>query len=680
MTVFGLHWEDLLMIALYVGAMVWIGRRTSRTVKGEADLYLGGRRLGRVLQFFLNFGNMTDLNNTVTTSSAVYANGAGGTWISLQTLFMTPYYWFMNVWFRRVRLVTMADLFEDRFGGRTLSTLYSIFTIVLAIATIGWGYLVTYKTIAPLMTKEPAAWTPAETRMLSDYADYRALTRIDRISALTPAEAERYARLKEGVFRGEIHSYVSWLKPLPFYAGCAAVVAAYCVVGGLTAAVMIDVIQGLLIMVFSIMLIPFGLARIGGFEGLHSRLPDYYFDLFGSSSAGAFTWFSMLAILFTSLVQINAVVHNMTIGGSARNEMAARVGAVSGGYGKRLMIVAWSVCGLLAAGIFGRGLADPDNAWGMLSQALLLPGLVGLMLVGILAANMSWLSARSLVIAALFSRNLYEPLFPGRSEAHYVLVGRAAIVAVLGIGVAAAALMHSVVEVAKLMITSYAVFGAPVVLIFLWRRLTRKATLVSVVVSTLLICVVPYAVPSVPALRRLPALTVMTRPGATAAGARIDPVPVFFEAVVHSDPANPDSPLEGQGYFSVENWILSLAGVDVRSFTPAGLLASRFWFDGLLPFALLIPLSLLTSPDDPGRVARFHAKMKTPVAATPEEDERELAASAADPGRFDDRKLFPGSNWELTKWTRVDAVGFAACCAASFAILGVFWALLRIGR
>jgi len=72
MTFYGLHWADLLMIGLYLGAMVYIGQRTARTVKKQTDLYLGGRKLGKALQFFLNFGNMTDLNNTVTTSSAVY--------------------------------------------------------------------------------------------------------------------------------------------------------------------------------------------------------------------------------------------------------------------------------------------------------------------------------------------------------------------------------------------------------------------------------------------------------------------------------------------------------------------------------------------------------------------------------------------------------------------------------
>jgi SSS family solute:Na+ symporter len=703
MVVLGLHWQDWLMIALYLGALVYIGQRTARTVKLQTDLYLGGRKLGKALQFFLNFGNMTDLNNAVTTTSAVYGSGAGGTWIALQTLFMTPYYWFMNVWFRRVRLMTMADLFEDRFGGRSLATIYSLFNIGFAIATIGWGYMVTYKTIAPLMMKEPAAYSPAEGRMIADYGEYRTLGRQAQLAALSPAEQARYDRLKEAAVRGELQAYVSYLDPVPFYTICAVVVGTYCVLGGLKAAVLIDIIQGLLIMVFSVMLIPFGLHRIGGFTGLHARVPDYIFDVFGSVSAGEYTWFSMLAILFTSLVQINAVIHNMTIGGSAKNEMAARVGAVSGGYSKRLMIIAWGLCGLIAIGLFGRDLPDPDATWGMLGRTLLVPGLIGLMLVGILAAKMSALSAQSLVISALFAKNLYEPLQPGRTERHYVFVGRLIIVLVLFLGILAATLMDSVVEIAKLVITAYAIFGAPIMLIFLWRRLTKAAALVTVLLLMLIICILPYAVPAVPALRRLPALTAMTEPQvrqvtghATAAdvGAgraaqagdrlvksiRLEPVPIFFENVVHLDPADLSSPREGRGAFRTENWLVSLCGVNLRRFTPAGLLATRFWFDGLLPFFLLIPLSWLTRPTDPVRVERFYVKMKTPVAPTPEEDAAALAASYAAPGRFNDQKLFPRSNWELTKWTRVDTIGFFVCSAVSCAMLGLFWGLLQLGK
>ena len=74
----------------------------------------------------------------------------------------------------------------------------------------------------------------------------------------------------------------------------------------------------------------------------------------------------------------------------------------------------------------------------------------------------------------------------------------------------------------------------------------------------------------------------------------------------------------------------------------------------------------------------FFGKMKTPVAATPELDAAEMAATARDPQRFDHTKLFPRSSWEFTTWNRVDALGFLACCAVSGSILGLFWGLLRL--
>jgi hypothetical protein len=72
--------------------------------------------------------------------------------------------------------------------------------------------------------------------------------------------------------------------------------------------------------------------------------------------------------------------------------------------------------------------------------------------------------------------------------------------------------------------------------------------------------------------------------------------------------------------------------------------------------------------------------MKTPVASTPEEDERELAVSYANPARFDGQKLFPRTQWEVTKWTRADTIGFLVCSAVSFAIFGLFWGILQIGK
>ena len=63
-------------------------------------------------------------------------------------------------------------------------------------------------------------------------------------------------------------------------------------------------------------------------------------------------------------------------------------GAAGGTFAKRLLTIMWAFCGLIALALFQgpTALADPDAAWGALSLQLLGPGLLGLMLVGLLAS------------------------------------------------------------------------------------------------------------------------------------------------------------------------------------------------------------------------------------------------------------------------------------------------------
>jgi len=117
----GIHPLDLVVIAVYFSVILFLGKRASSSAGNEEGFFLAGRKLGKVYQFFLNFGNATDVNGAVSTASLVYRQGVSGVWLAFQTIFMNPYYWFMNMWFRRVRLVTMAELFEDRLGSAGLA-------------------------------------------------------------------------------------------------------------------------------------------------------------------------------------------------------------------------------------------------------------------------------------------------------------------------------------------------------------------------------------------------------------------------------------------------------------------------------------------------------------------------------------------------------------------------------
>src|SRR3954471_374739 len=155
----GLHIVDLLILLTFLVAILVVGVRVSRGVKHEGDFYLGGRKLGRTLQFFLNFGNATDTNGAVVMASEVYRQGVGGVWLSLQTLFITPFFWFTQPWFRRARVITMADLFVDRFNSKAVASAYALFSIMIALILLGVGNKGSYEVTAAMIVKPESAYT-----------------------------------------------------------------------------------------------------------------------------------------------------------------------------------------------------------------------------------------------------------------------------------------------------------------------------------------------------------------------------------------------------------------------------------------------------------------------------------------------------------------------------------------
>jgi hypothetical protein len=315
---------------------------------------------------------------------------------------------------------------------------------------------------------------------------------------------------------------------------------------------------------------------------------------------------------------------------------------------------------------------------------VLLPtGLLGLMLSGMLLGHMPSVGMSSVAVSGLVTRNIYEPLVRGRSQRHYLRVGQMIIAVVLGLSVIISWQASGVASLMKTLITFNTFFGAVVFLTFFWRRLTAPAILISFVLWVVLIGIIPVLVPAVPGMRMNPALLKQTDARVVrlkdGTSRTIAPTPCFFEKIARVDPKDPTRGEEGLGRFFTENYILSLVGLPMQKFSPAGLVTSRWLFDGLFPFVMLIAFSLITPRGDRALADRFYAKMKTPVAPTPELDREEVEKSADNPHRFDEQKLLPGTQWEFSKWTWQDVVGFFGCWAIVGLILMVLFAVVRVG-
>ena len=597
-----MHALDFAVVGAYLAMVLVLGRWAANGARNQEAFFLADRKFGKLRQFFFNFGNTTDANTAVSTVSFVYREGASGAWFPLQMLFLNPYYWFMNVWFRRVRLMTTAELFDERLESPGLAWCYALFQIGVTVLNIGFSNFVVFKIVV----------------------------------AVLPG-----------------------LSPLGFYVGYVAVIAVYLAMGGLVATVLNQMFQSFLVLIFSVMLLPAGWRALGSAATLHQRLAPSRFDLVGAPGGDQLTWYAVAALLLVSLIQINGNLVNMGLGGSARDEFAARFGAAAGTFGKRIMIVLWAIVGLMAAALC-RGpsrLADPDLAWGVLSRELLGPGFLGLMLAGVLAANMASTASKTMAVSALCVRTLCRPFSARLGEAGAVAAGRWAVGISLAGSVGAALGMVKMLTAVKLILTINLPFGAAVLLMFFWRRLTRTAVWGCVLVSNVLILILPYSV--------------QLFPGLVHGDLR------FFDAAVPQVPGDHLSPLVGAGRYNLEASTLHRWGLPVSGAGPSELLALQFLVDAAIPFLLLIGISLLTRPPSPSTVSRFFGIMKTPIGITPELEAAAVAETRRDPGRFDQQKLFPNSDWEFTRWDRTDALGFAFCAVIAGGILGGFWLILR---
>ncbi len=700
MSLFGMNVLDLGIIILYLVVILWLGRRSQRKTKDTVDFYIAGRRLGKFYQFFLNFGHATNADQAVAVAREVYRQGIGGMWIQYLVLFLTPFYWFTSAFYRRVRLVTLGDFFTERFRSRFLGAAFAAFTLVMAVVGGGVGFMVAGKTVEALTPKPAQMYTAAERQSVEMFREFQEL-RQRSPGALSAAERLRYDELNNRFKKGELRSFISYVNPLVIYFVFGLIVAVYTMMGGFIAAAFTDVIQGFLILIFSILLIPLALARIGGFAGLHAQVPGFMFNLFGSVTTSEYAWYTILAMVLANLVSIVASAPMMQTASAARNENAARFGMIAGMFFKRFLMIFWALAGLLAVGLFKGQLHDPDLIWGYMTLHLLFPGAVGLMLAGILAANMSTLSAASVTYSALFIRNLYQPFVRPRSERHLLAVGRIVIAVILVGGIGAAVFVGNLLDLFKYFISMPAVFGASIWLGFVWRRLTKSAVIAQIFVCFAIYAVIPNVFQSWDWARTNPAFLRETEARiiridtqaleedvaagrAAAVGQtiekvhRVEPAAIFFEKVARIHPEDPASATIGIGRFEAEIWVLSWFGVDFSRFSKAQLVAARFFFDALFPFVVLFLMSVLTRPVPKTPLDSFFAKVHTPVRSSPEEDERAVRDAQAHPERIERQKLWPGSNWELMKPGRADVLGFGGTWVLVGVILVLLWVMVTI--
>ena len=726
----GLSYADLLVIALYSLLMIVIGWRLKKSISSQEDYFMGGRRFGKLLQVFAMFGSGTSTEEPVGTARNSFTGGLSGIWTALNYLFVTPFYWFIGVWYRRFRYITLGDFFAERYQSRSLAAAYAVFSILFFVAWLSVSFSAASKTITAITPKAESVLSAPEQTELARFRHLRELESRD-YSGLSETERVKLQDLRQAAPRGRF-SYLSEVQ-ITWFIGL--IVLIYSWAGGLKAAYLADFIQGLFIILLSFIMLPFGLWQIAGshglggllegFRALHQKVPQEMFDILGSPTAGDFTWYYLCAVTAINLIGIVVMPHLIVVGGgSARDELTARIGIVFGHYIKRFLTILWALAGLIALALYAGQLDDPDLVWGFMARNLLGPvgsGLIGVMICALMAALMSTASCYILCAGSLIVRNLYNLARPGRSEAHYVLAGRLAGALTITGSILFANYYQDVFGQLKFAWEMPVIFASTVWVAMYWRRATTAGAWVSVGFTAFAFFILPAFLPlAVPGLRTDERFLTVTRTEQvvrTYAAREFDvrerekkieqwesgksrgaamgekPAPLGLGATIEVWSKPPSKAifwtrgvaleggiLRGEGFFNPDMLLFQWLGLDLESMPNPLVETLRLPLRIFLPLLLMIALSLFTAPVEEEVLRRFYARMKTPVSPDPEKDRQEVERSCREPERFDNQKLFPGTRLEFTRWTRTDLFGFIGSLLCAGLVIATTLFIAGLGR
>jgi Na+/proline symporter len=419
---------DWAVLLCYLGGITAFGVLVSRRVRDTSGFFLGNRRFGKAVMIAQAMGTGTHSDQAVGVAGAAYTMGLAGIWYQWMWLFTTPFYWLLAPVYRRLRVVTLSDFFELRFG-RPYATAYALFAIY--ILALWQGIAIKGTTVT--------------------------------VSAITGIPEWRIAVVVASVF------------------------AIYGISGGLVAAATTDFVQGFFIVFLSFLVLPFGLVQVGGFHGLRAHLDPAFFHVF-SSAGGELAPFTVLMLVVSGLVGITVQPHMMAVASSGKTEWNCRVGWTFGNFIKRLCTVGWTLTGVVAAVLYpGLGGAGRERAFGVAVTNLLPAGLVGLMVASLLATVMASCSAFMVDGAALFTRNVYRPyISQNRPDSHYLRVGRCASFAITLLGFVLGVAMPSVVSATVHFVTILPFVGVAFWVGIVWTGANRYGAWASSIGSAVL--------------------------------------------------------------------------------------------------------------------------------------------------------------------------------------------------
>lgn len=420
---------DYAVIFLYLGGMVAIGWWGRHRAGSAGDFLVAGRRLGPRMFSGTMAAVAVGGGSTIGGIGLGYTHGLSGAWmvvsIGLGLLILAL---FFSAGLVRLRVYTVAQMLGLRYGDS--ATRISALVMWMCSLMVAVTSAIAYATILGALFDMPRA---------------------------------------AAVLLG------------------GAVVACYCVLGGMWSISATDIVQFAVKTVgILLVLLPIALTAVGGVGGLRTRLPAGH-----------------LSPTDIGLPSILAYVVTYALGGligqdvwqrvfTARDDRTARLGGSLAGLYCLVYAVAGAVIGMAAKVLYPH-LEHPDDAFATIVRDLLPAGVRGLVLAAALSAVMSTSSAALIACATLVRTDIWRRQ-PGRRDADTQYEGgdgdlrrvRVLVIVTQGVVVGVALVvndvLHALTVAYNLLVAGLLV---PIVVGWVWKRGTAAGALAAILVGSL---------------------------------------------------------------------------------------------------------------------------------------------------------------------------------------------------
>lgn len=424
----------LVVFLVILGAIGWYAARSTRSL---SDFLVMGGKAGAIVGGFAYFASQYSMSTFMGVPAMTYGTGFAGMSVSVPGLafsMLIPMLFVgrkLMMMGKRYNMMTMSDYLSDRYESKAIRGVHAVMMVIFLIAMMG-----------------------AQT-------------------------------VGAGVILNTFTGLPEWIGVVVM----GVIVVLYCMLGGMTGAMMTDVLQGALMIATAVVTFWVSVQVGGGMEAITSKLaadmPDH---LTHPGAKGDFPWQTYVSMIvmwsFFTIGQPTLFTKFFTMSSYRTMFKAVILGTMGMLFSATL--IEWS--GVNAA-TFVHGLTgkDTDFIVPVILQQNVSPWISAILITGIVSAGMSTISALLVVATGGITRDIYQNMFNPRASQSQVLKLSRWFTILLGI----AAIIIGIMKPAGIFALIRFAFGglgiwvAPVILGMYWKRATKTGAISAVILGEL---------------------------------------------------------------------------------------------------------------------------------------------------------------------------------------------------